>query len=68
LEFVFERKIDPELQQMHDIDKVCIKFLLEQWLFIYSSFFQSPLSSSIINGITIDLCEIRRMLKIETGS
>ena len=65
----FEKKVDPELLlQIHDGDEVCIKLPHEQWLFLYSSLFQSPLNYSIKYGESIDQCGARRILKTEFDS
>ena len=65
----FERKVDSNLlKQIHEDDKVCIKIPHEQWLFLYSSVFQSQLNYSIKPGESIDQCGTWRMLKTEIGS
>jgi len=64
----FERKVDPELlKQIHDGDKVCIKLPHQQWLFLYSSFFQPPLNYSIKHAESIDQCKTWRTLITENG-
>ena len=65
----FEKKVDPNLlKKIHDGDKVCIRIPHEQWLFLYSSVFQSNLNYSIKFGESIEQCGIRKILKSETGS
>ncbi len=65
----FERKVDSNLlKQIHEGDKVCIKIPHEQWLFLYSSVFQSPLNYSIRPGGSTDQCGTWKMLKTEIGS
>jgi hypothetical protein len=65
----FERKVDSALlKQIHDGDKVCIKLPHQQWLFLYSSVFQSPLSYSIKPDESNGQCGTWRRLKTEIGS
>jgi hypothetical protein len=65
----FEKKVDSMLlKQIREGDQVCIKLPHAQWLFLYSSVFQSPLNYSIKSGESIDQCGTWRMLKTEIGS
>ncbi len=65
----FERKVDSTLvKQIHEGDKVCIKLPHQQWLFLYSSVFQSPLSYSIKPDESNGQCGTWRQLKTEMGS